>query len=665
MYFYGIVANIENEESYIKEWSSRKNQRTVRDLTEKFNQKTAGEAYFFIEDANEVCVTAGLITKECRYFENAEAFFKRIGLNVSNIGFQETTFRTIRDSLNTSDCRGFIRDEDEILERFGIDLLSRPYRRNFTFDEKIIDFKSKKQIFREAEQLFAKEQFTEELERIYSHWAFGKSFGHPVHYMLMAENDSSLTDMVSVLVPALFANGRVRSHRYCTVTVERDDSITLSCLEALYKSCTYGTVVINVMPMRVSDDSYASEDVENISKICRTMKKYRNSVQTVFGFHRESAKIRKLFYEELESLSFIEITETPVTDIRAKEYIKSIARKHSVRTNKKLLSMIEEDRYYNAEQLNNIFDEWYDDKLKNEILPQYKDIHAKSEELKKGTPKGSAFDELDRMTGLTEAKSVIRKAVNYYKAQKLFKEKGMKTDNPAMHMVFTGNPGTAKTTAARLFARIMNENGLLSSGKIIEVGRSDLVGKYVGWTANIVKNKFKEAKGGVLFIDEAYSLVDGRDGLFGDEAINTIVQEMENCREDTVVIFAGYPDEMEAFLQKNPGLRSRIAFHIPFADYNTAELCDIAELIAEKKGLILSDGAKEKLIKIFDNARLQSDFGNGRYVRNIIEKAKMSQAERLISMDYDDVSQADIKTICADDIEMPVFCKTETVRIGF
>ncbi len=178
--------------------------------------------------------------------------------------------------------------------------------------------------------------------------------------------------------------------------------------------------------------------------------------------------------------------------------------------------MIEEDRYYNAEQLNNIFDEWYDDKLKNEILPQYKDIHAKSEELKKGTPKGSAFDELDRMTGLTEAKSVIRKAVNYYKAQKLFKEKGMKTDNPAMHMVFTGNPGTAKTTAARLFARIMNENGLLSSGKIIEVGRSDLVGKYVGWTANIVKNKFKEAKGGVLFIDEAYSLVDGRDGLFGD-----------------------------------------------------------------------------------------------------------------------------------------------------
>ena len=154
-----------------------------------------------------------------------------------------------------------------------------------------------------------------------------------------------------------------------------------------------------------------------------------------------------------------------------------------------------------------------------------------------------------------------------------------------MHMVFTGNPGTAKTTVARLFAQIMKENGLLPVGDLIEVGRADLVGKYVGWTAPTVKAKFAAAKGSVLFIDEAYSLVDDKDGLFGDEAINTIVQEMENQRDDTVVIFAGYPDKMEQFLKKNPGLRSRIAFHIPFEDYKPAELLDIFTLMAKKQKL--------------------------------------------------------------------------------
>ena len=114
----------------------------------------------------------------------------------------------------------------------------------------------------------------------------------------------------------------------------------------------------------------------------------------------------------------------------------------------------------------------------------------------------------------------------------------------------------------------MKENNLLSKGNLIEVGRGDLVGKYVGWTAPTIQKKFKEAQGSVLFIDEAYSLVDDRDGSFGDEAINTIVQEMENHRNDVVVIFAGYPDKMESFLQKNPGLRSRIAYHVPFSDYD-------------------------------------------------------------------------------------------------
>ena len=211
----------------------------------------------------------------------------------------------------------------------------------------------------------------------------------------------------------------------------------------------------------------------------------------------------------------------------------------------------------------------------------------------------------------------------------------------------------------------MKENHLLSKGELIEVGRSDLVGKYVGWTASMIKKKFIEAQGNVLFIDEAYSLVDDRSGSYGDEAINTIVQEMENHRDDTVVIFAGYPDKMENFLQKNPGLRSRIAFYVPFADYNTEQLCEIAELIAQKKGLRLTSEASEKLAGLFASAQKGNDFGNGRYVRNIIEKAKMAQATRLLSQKYDSITREDVTSLCAEDIVIPVASKQNQKRIGF
>ena len=303
--------------------------------------------------------------------------------------------------------------------------------------------------------------------------------------------------------------------------------------------------------------------------------------------------------------------------------------------------------------MNRIFDEWYDNKLRTTIYPQYKDVQMAKAEIIKSKPKGNAIDELNRMIGLKEAKKVIEKALNYYKVQKLYKDKGIFTNRPAMHMVFTGNPGTAKTTVARLFAEIMKDNGLLSKGNLYEVGRSDLVGKYVGWTAQIVKDKFRAARGSVLFIDEAYSLVEDKAGLYGDEAINTIVQEMENNRDNMVVIFAGYPDKIEDFLRRNPGLRSRIAFHVPFDDYNTDELAAIAELTAQNMGMHFDSAAHKKLCNIFEEARTFSDFGNGRYVRNLVEQSQMEHANRLIQMNYEDITSEIITTLCEEDIPMP------------
>ena len=289
---------------------------------------------------------------------------------------------------------------------------------------------------------------------------------------------------------------------------------------------------------------------------------------------RENEK--DMFYENLGTVCIVEIEEDKARGDVARSFLKRLAKEKNVGADEALLSFVKDDEVYIATELQKAFDEWYNNKLKTKIYPQYKNISTVAKTVGKAAPKGVAYDELKEMVGLKEAKSVIYKAINYYKIQKLFEERGLKTQKPTMHMVFTGNPGTAKTSVARLFARIMRDNGLVSRGQLVEVGRGDLVGKYIGWTAQIVQKKFREAMGGVLFIDEAYSLVDWHKGSYGDEAISTIVQEMENHREDVVVIFAGYPNEMDLFLERTPGLRSRIAFHVPFADYSAEELCEMS-----------------------------------------------------------------------------------------
>lgn len=324
-----------------------------------------------------------------------------------------------------------------------------------------------------------------------------------------------------------------------------------------------------------------------------------------------------------------------------------------MRADETLFSRISEEKTYYGSELRKVYEDWFNVKLKTEVFTQYACFSECRAKTVKEEEKGSAYMELTSMTGLTGVKSVIEKALNFYKLQRIYKERGISQTHPAMHMVFTGNPGTAKTTVARLFSRIMKENELLSRGHLVEVGRGDLVGRYVGWTAKTVEEKFRQADGGVLFIDEAYSLVDDRDGCFGDEAINTIVQQMENRRDSMIVIFAGYPDKMESFLDKNPGLRSRIAFHVDFPDYSVDELCDIAKHVGKSKGLKLSEDALSKLSEVFEAAKLSLDFGNGRYVRNVIEHTEMNMAGRLLAIEPEKMTADALTTITAEDIDMP------------
>lgn len=244
--------------------------------------------------------------------------------------------------------------------------------------------------------------------------------------------------------------------------------------------------------------------------------------------------------------------------------------------------------------------------------------------------------ELNELTGLQSVKEDVNSLINLLRIRKIRKERSMKDIPVSMHLVFTGNPGTGKTTVARLLAKIYHALGALSKGQLVEVDRSELVGGYVGQTAIKTQEVINSALGGVLFIDEAYSLVAGRgEGDFGREAVDTLLVEMENHRDDLAVIVAGYPAPMEEFLQSNPGLRSRFNKFIFFPDYTPDELYDIFTGMVDKNGYKLSDKAAEKAKKIFTDLYEYRDdtFANGRTVRNFFEKTMIAQANRLASVE--------------------------------
>nr|WP_304429709.1 DNA-directed RNA polymerase subunit alpha C-terminal domain-containing protein [uncultured Acetatifactor sp.] len=241
----------------------------------------------------------------------------------------------------------------------------------------------------------------------------------------------------------------------------------------------------------------------------------------------------------------------------------------------------------------------------------------------------SSSDMLAQLIGLKDVKEQVRKIAAFARMKKDMETLGRTSVPVALNMEFVGNPGTAKTTVARILAGIFQEIGILSSSQIVEAGRADLVAGYIGQTAINVKSVFKRARGKLLFIDEAYSLASDSQRDFGYEAINTIVQEMENSRSDTVVVFAGYPEEMENFFSMNPGLRSRVPFRISFPDYSTDEMAQIVALEAQKRGFSLCPRALEKAVSLCGEAKHRSDAGNGRFCRNLVENAILGYALRV------------------------------------
>ena len=404
-----------------------------------------------------------------------------------------------------------------------------------------------------------------------------------------------------------------------------------------------------------------------MDELASEITEHRRDCLTVLVFSKNNMKSLEKLKSCLGNIKIVDIKELPFEPDAAKEMLSTKATADNLTNYASLLDMIDKagDRAIFPADINRMYNEWLDNHLSGVYFSQYKNIESC------GQPaidvKGDAFRDLQRLIGLERAKKVVKQALDFNKFQTRFHYSLKESAKPSRHMVFTGNPGTAKTTVARLFAQIMKDNQVLLRGDLIEVGRQDLVGKYVGWTARLVEEAFNKARGSVLFIDEAYSLCDDRSGMYGDEAINTIVQLMENRRDDTIVIFAGYPDKMKSFLERNPGLRSRIAFHVDFDDYNEDELMDILSLIASNAGVSLATDVDSKVRVIVRQALQLKDFGNGRFMRNMFERARMAQASRIMNMEEGEVDDESVNTLIAEDFEIPDEIKPKYIfrPIGF
>ncbi|MBR6410650.1 MAG: AAA family ATPase, partial [Clostridia bacterium] len=537
----------------------------------------------------------------------------------------------------------YVKSRDILLEKLNLRRLStlreRPYQAPFM--EFIIGDgrdTSREALARKAAEIHFDRSLGKELDRIYAGSRRPESHGHPVHYIVETDSPDAAKSVVDTLLSALYLNGRLRSRRCTCLHMYLERPNPKSVLEALYKANDEGVMLVRFHPDEYDEDEFDKEPIENA---CRLLQEYRSRVLTVFWVPRGADLMESVIRDRLGGTRTVLLSEDRSNREEARCILRSMCAGNSVRPDANLYAALSEDELYYPDEIRGIFEDWYEKKIRRLVYPQYADLDREASEkddVKENEEKNedlSAMDRLEAMVGLSEVKSVIRKAVNFFKLKKACEAKGTSIPGVSMHMVFTGNPGTAKTSVARLFAEILKENGVLSEGHLVEVGRADLVAKYVGHTAKNVKEKFEMARGGVLFIDEAYSLVDDREGLFGDEAINTIVQEMENNREDLVVVLAGYPDEMEEFLERNPGMNSRIAFHVAFRDYTSGELTEIAKKIGKEKGLTISDGALARLEDLFRSAMRRPGFGNGRFVRNAMEECHMNLADRLSGADLD------------------------------
>ena len=574
-------------------------------------------------------------------------------------------FGRIFDRASHSENFNF--DYYQINQDLGLDCLSN---RTFRLSEAICPVKRLPiaTAMRDSEKLLADETFKEEFARIYAKENAKHFYGQPVHYKIIAGKSSAAFSLANLLVATLYTNKRLVSRRINIITNVSENCYDETDFEKIFENAAGGTVIIELSGERVKSGQFAHAYEEVVEFIADTVKRYQRNTLCIFVESADKPGFSAQLTAKLQDdLHIIELHEGAGNRETALAYLKTLMTDSATTlyTDEELLEAMGDKLTFSASDIYSIREKLFNSSLKNKTYPAYREVDRLTV---KGEEKSNdAYTDFQEMIGLVEQKALIEQIIAAHRVQKMRLEMNLDKQKAALHMSFTGTPGTAKTTVARLISQILARDGVLKTGRFVECGRADLVAKYVGWTAKAVRAKFREARGGVLFIDEAYSLSDGEHATFGDEAINTIVQEMENHRDDVIVIFAGYPDKMKDFLDRNEGLRSRIAFHIEFPDYTPDELTDIFKLMAKRRGYEISDDVVDYCRKIFKRVAKKKNFGNGRFVRTLLEQAWLKQSQRIImENDGGSVTKEDLMRFKVEDFDVNLDKKFRNERkLGF
>lgn len=603
-----------------------------------------------------MCVFNGKLNELHSIDKIANELILKLNLDMVFVKRVEITASTFLRELHVCEDNGFIMDYKFVRDHFDLHFTGGMWFNERRFYDKIF---SKEEMLKRCDEVVVDSELKREVERIYQNSLDG-SFGVPVHYFVNVSNIEQSKKVVNILLNCLKTNNRSIRNYYTIVDMALKDNfcrITHSEVDRAFDINAGGVMVINANFKILEEDLFSDERFLT-EMFAEQIYRHAGEVTSIICCKHKSQE--KVFKENLKDLLLIEINDTTISNVSARDYLKDYALKSDITKIDGLLEMVDEDISYKVDDLVKMFNIWHKGYVKNIQYPQYANI-VEQAQISKDDKKEMAVNSLKEMVGLDEIKQTIDSFINYAKLQKACVENGNLATNTCKHMCFVGNPGTAKTTVARYVAQVMKEKGLLKHGNLIEVGRGDIVSRYVGGTAPNVQELFKKAMGSVLFIDEAYSLCDGKDGMYGDEAINAIVQEMENRREDVVVIFAGYKNEMERFLNKNSGLKSRIASIIEFPDYTEDELMKIADVQAKRMDIDITQ-CEEKIKEIITIAKNnEKNFGNGRFVRNILEKARMRQASRLVKEDK--MYGENLRILKPDDFEKPTY--QEKISMGF
>ena len=660
---YVKIDNAEDAEKLNRELQSSVRKQTYKEQTYNENHKNEYMIYYTSLETESLtlCVAAKI---DIDFNKVIREYLNIFGVKVLSFVLKEITIRELCSCLENR-FGSMYRSSglDAIVNQLGLGFHYSRFKDGY--GENTINGDKKQQVYKAAKELATYKNLREELDRVYASKPIIKN-SHPVHYVLYTQNRDVRRETYRTLLEALYHQERIENKRYCYVDI---NAITVSTIknriDDFYKSNFGGCIVVR-LDQYDDDDEFGFPATDSLEIFAKYAKLYQHNVLTIFCLPMYDEIAKNILEQNLGGITLVEIKESTFDYNSSKQYLSRLAKKEKFNIDKTLYLKLEKDKEYTAEDLSVYYQEWKNKVLKKDCYPQYEQVQAIEEKTRKEAPSGEAYAELERLIGLDSAKKTIKQIISYGKMRNFYRGFDIKAEMPALNMAFLGNPGTAKTTVARLLGKILYENGIIEKNIVVETGRGDLIAKYVGQTAPLVQSAYKKAEGGILFIDEAYSLVDDRRGMYGDEAINTIVQEMENRRNSVITIFAGYPKEMKEFIARNPGLKSRIGFIVNFDDYSEDELCEISMLIAKDQGLTINASGLTKLKEIYKGIKGEDCFGNGRYARTMIEQARMRQAQRITALNPDEINKEVVTTLIDEDFESNVELESaKKVKIGF